>query len=83
VVVDIGPADIHVAWQDTTLNAFSVDLALTTIIVCVDINDNGSVEGCATFDTTNLNSPSGPAGITTYHDPDTGTVTITATAAIT
>jgi hypothetical protein len=42
VVVDIGPADIHWAWLDTTLNAFSVDLTLTTITVCVDINNDGT-----------------------------------------
>jgi hypothetical protein len=76
---------LHRAWSETTLGAFTIDLApsATFFTVCVDV-DGGPLTVCTTINSSTAGLAATPASqdVTTYHDPDTGAVTIVSAASI-
>jgi hypothetical protein len=80
---------LHWAWSETTSGAFTIDLdpSATFFTVCVDVDGDGIVVVCSTIDSSaaggSLSATPASAGVTTYHDPDTGAVTIASAASIT
>jgi hypothetical protein len=72
LTLTINPLDIHYAWLDTITNAFSVVGGAALLTIDRDLDGTPDyIQTCTTF------SSSGPVDVTTYHDPDTGQITIT------
>jgi hypothetical protein len=88
VTVVLTDVHLHYAWSETTSGAFTIDLdpSATFFTVCVDVNGDGIVVVCSTIDSSaaggSLSATPASAGVTTYHDPDTGIVTIVSAASI-
>jgi hypothetical protein len=88
VTVVLTNVHLHWAWMETTPDAFTIDLdpSATFFTVCIDVDGDGVVVVCSTIDSTtaggSLSASPTSAGVTTYHDPDTGTVTIVSAAPI-
>jgi hypothetical protein len=87
VTVVLNDVHLHWAWRDTTPNAFTIDLSATFFTVCVDVDGDNVAVVCSTIDSTaaggSLSATPASAGVTTYHNPDTGAVTIASAASIT
>ncbi|MEM4294177.1 MAG: carboxypeptidase-like regulatory domain-containing protein [Candidatus Caldarchaeum sp.] len=75
ITIQANTIDLHYAWREDFPNAFTITGG--TVTAQVDINADGSVENNFT-----CTVPPGvtPGNVRTYRDPDTGQVTITATA---
>jgi hypothetical protein len=73
----LDPLELHYAWRYVGTNAFSVVGGAATLLV--DLDTNGIIDftiPCTTFST-------GQVDVETYHDPDTGDVTIATSGTIT
>ncbi|MEM2614560.1 MAG: hypothetical protein QXO15_10150, partial [Nitrososphaerota archaeon] len=73
---------LHWALRETTPGSFSVDPGNSFITVTVDINNDGTPECSGTATGTDL-TIGASQDIQTYHDLDTGVVTILSTGAVT
>jgi hypothetical protein len=76
--LQVNPLDIHYAWMETIANAFSITGGTATLVV--DLDSDGPPA-----DYTGVCSilAGGPVDVRTYHDPDTGHITINALSTIT
>ncbi|MEM4238496.1 MAG: hypothetical protein QXP49_02180, partial [Nitrososphaerota archaeon] len=80
VTVSVGALPLHYAWLWTQSNAFTIFDAETTL--SIDLNNDG-VDDVTDTCTDYLTLGDIATDVTTYHDPDTGLVTIIATAPVT
>ncbi|MEM4305734.1 MAG: hypothetical protein QXD61_07145 [Candidatus Caldarchaeum sp.] len=76
LTIQVNTIDLHYAWREDFANVFTITGG--TVTARVDIDNDGSVEN--TFTCNVAPGVVTPGNVRTYHDPDTGQVTITATA---